>query len=113
MALFDQANIIFNVDHAIPCGQIISELISNSLKHAFSDDQRGNVEVSLHRGDGDSIELTVADDGIGLPEGFDPQQSETLGMRLLHALAMQLRGVIEVDGTGGTRVQIIFPENPS
>ena len=109
----DADDIIFDVDHAVPCGQIISELLSNSLKHAFPDGQSGNIEVSLHRRDGGRIELAVADDGKGLPEGFDPQQSETLGMRLVNALAMQLRGVIEVDGSGGTRVQVTFPEKPS
>ena len=103
-------DIIFDADHAVPCGQIISELLSNSLKHAFPDGQSGNVEVSLHRRDGGKIELTVADDGTGLAEGFDLQRAETLGMRLVHALAMKLRGDIEVDGSGGTRVQITFPE---
>ena len=57
--------------------------------------------------------MTVADDGTGLPGGFDPQQCETLGMRLVHALTMQLSGVIEIDGTSGTRVRVTFPEKPS
>ena len=106
-------DIIFDVDHAVPCGQIISELLSNSLKHAFADGQSGNIEVSLHRRDGGKIELTVADDGTGLAEGFDLQRAETLGMKLVQALAMKLSGDIEVDGSGGTRVQITFPEKSS
>ena len=104
---------VIDVDDAIACGQIVSELLSNSLKHAFPDVQSCNIVVSLHRRDEGRIELTVADDGKGLPQDFDLEQAETLGMRLVHALAMQLSGVIEVDGSGGTRVRITFPEKPS
>ncbi len=106
-------DIIIDVDHAVACGQIISELVSNSLKHAFPNGQSGTIEVSLHRRDEGRIELTVADDGKGLPGDFDLKQAKTLGMRLVHALAMQLSGVVNVDGSGGTRVHITFPENPS
>ncbi len=109
----DTDDIIFDVDHAVACGQIISELLSNSLKHAFPNGQSGKVEVALRRRDGARVELTVADDGKGLPEDLDLQQTETLGMRLIHALVMQLSGVVNVDGSGGTRVQITFPEKPS
>ena len=109
----DVDDIIFDVDCAIACGQIVSELLSNSLKYAFPNDQSGNIKVSLHRRDGGRIELTVADDGKGFPDNFDLEQAKTLGMRLVHALAMQLSGVVKIDGSGGTRVQIAFPENPS
>ncbi len=104
---------VIDVDHAIACGQIISEVLSNSLKHAFPNGQSGNIEVSLHRRDGERIELTVADDGKGLPDDFDLKQAETLGMRLINALAILLSGVVNVDGSGGTRVRITFPEIPS
>ena len=109
----DVDDIIFDVDCAIACGQIVSELLSNSLKYAFPNDQSGNIKVSLHRRDGGRIELTVADDGKGFPDNFDLEQAKTLGMKLVHALAMQLSGVVKIDGSGGTRVQIAFPENPS
>ena len=105
-------DIVIDVDQAVACGHIVSELLSNSQKHAFPDGQSGNIVVSLHRRDEGRIELTVADDGKGLAQDFDLEQAETLGMRLVHALAMQLSGVIEVDVSGGTRVQIIFPEQP-
>ena len=105
-------DIFIDVDQAVACGQIVSELLSNSLKHAFPDGQSGNIVVSLHRRDEGRTELTVADDGKGLAEDFDLERAESLGMRLVHALAMQLSGVIEVDVSGGTRVQITFPEQP-
>ena len=83
-------DIVIDVDQAVACRQIVSELLSNSLKHAFPDGQSGTIEVSLHRRDEGRTDLTIADDGKGLPEGFDLEQAETLGMRLIHALAMQL-----------------------
>ena len=109
----DEDDIIFDVDQAVACGQIVSELLSNSLKHAFPNGRSGNIVISLHRRDGGRIELTVADDGEGLPENFDLEQPETLGIRLVHALVMQLNGAANVDGSVGTRVQITFPKNRS
>ncbi len=109
----DEDDIVFDVDQALACGQIVSELLSNSLKHAFPNGRSGNIVISLHRRDGGRIELTVADDGEGLPENFDLEQPETLGIRLVHALVMQLNGAANVDGSVGTRVQITFPKNRS
>ena len=109
----DADDITLHVDHAVACGQIVSELLSNSLNHAFPKTLSGTIEVSLHRRDGSMIELVVADDGVGLPEDFDLEQTETLGMRLINALAMQLSGVVNVESSGGTRVQITFPEKQS
>jgi two-component sensor histidine kinase len=109
----DADDIVFDVDHAVACGQIVSELLSNSLKHAFPNGQSGNIEVSLHRRDGGRIELSVADDGKGLPENFDLGRVETLGIRLVHALTMQLSGVVNIDGSAGTCVQVTFPEHRS
>lgn len=104
-------SINLDVDQAVACGQIISELLSNSLKHAFPNGQIGNVETSLHRGGGGKLELAVVDDGVGLPENFDVQKTESLGLKLVHALAMQLSGEVHINGSGGTNIRIIFPEN--
>ena len=106
----DVDEIPLDVDHANAYGQIISELIANSLKHAFANGQSGNIEVSLHRGDGGAIELSVTDDGKGLPEDFDLDQTKTLGLQLVSSLAAKLGGETHIDGSGGTRVRINFPE---
>ena len=106
----DVDEIPLDVDHANAYGQIISELLSNCLKHAFANGQPGNVEVSLRGGDGGRIFLSVADDGKGLPEGFDFKQTKTLGLQLVSSLAAKFEGEIHIDGSGGTRVQINFPE---
>ncbi|MEE9294645.1 MAG: transporter substrate-binding domain-containing protein, partial [Phycisphaerae bacterium] len=106
----DVDEIPLDVDHANAYGQIVSELISNSLKHAFANGQPGNVLVSLRQMDGGVTKLTVADDGKGLPKDFDLQKTTTLGLRLVRSLTAKLGGEIKIVGLGGTRVQINIPE---
>ncbi|MBL4740917.1 MAG: PAS domain S-box protein [Sneathiella sp.] len=108
---FNSDDIFFDIDHALPCGQIISELISNAIKHAFPNNQSGNIDISLLRGEGGKIELTVADNGVGLPENFDFHNTKSVGIQLIKALVMQLNGEIEMLGADGTRVQISYPED--
>ena len=106
-------DIYFNVDQAMTCGQIISELLSNCLKHAFPSGQSGKIEISLRRREGHTIEMIVADDGKGCPKNFDIQKTETLGITLVRALTRQLNGVVHLDGGGGTRIKITFQEIPA
>lgn len=95
------------MDTAIPCGLLISELVSNSIKHAFPDGRSGTITVTLRR-DGDRVALTVTDDGVGLPAGLDYRQSESLGLQLVTILAEQLGATLEIDGSQGTRVTVTF-----
>ncbi len=97
-----------NVNSAVPCGLLINELVSNALKHAFPGDRQGTVEVGLRRrGDG-SVELRVADDGVGLPGALDFRRTDTLGLQIVALLVNQLDGTIEL-GTGrGTDFTIAF-----
>jgi PAS domain S-box-containing protein len=82
------------LDTAIPLGLLLNELISNSVKHAFPDGRRGRVLVRLVALN-DGAELSVEDDGVGLPDGFDPTQTRSMGMRLATSLARQLGGSLE------------------
>jgi two-component sensor histidine kinase len=100
---------ILNVDTAIPCGLIVNELVSNSLKYAFPDGRQGQIHVSLRK-DGDRFTLIVGDTGIGLPKDFDYQESPSLGLKLVHTLVEQLGGTIELDREGGTEFRITFGE---
>ena len=96
------------LDTAIPCGLIINELVSNSLKHAFVGGGRGEIRISL-RGDGcGRAILVVVDDGIGLPADIDHRETESLGLQLVSSLVDQLRGTIEVERDGGTTFRIAF-----
>jgi two-component sensor histidine kinase len=102
----DKINI--DIDTAIVCGQIFSELYSNCIKHAFPDECSGNIKVTMKRVDKGRMELKVVDDGIGLPEDFNLHKSATLGMKLVGALTTQLNGEISIDGSCGTSVWITF-----
>ncbi|GAC38306.1 sensor histidine kinase [Paraglaciecola psychrophila] len=102
----DKINI--DIDTAIVCGQIFSELYSNCIKHAFPDERSGNIKVTMRRADKGRMELKVVDDGIGLPEDFNLHKSATLGMKLIGALTTQLNGEISIDGCCGTSVWITF-----
>jgi two-component sensor histidine kinase len=98
-----------DLETVIPCGLIVNELVSNALKYAFPGDMRGTIEIGLVRDDADFLVLTVRDDGIGLPDGFDPQQSESLGLVLVTSLAVQLQGKLVTTRDGGTGFVIRFP----
>ena len=104
-------DITFGLDHAIPCGLIINELITNSLKHAFPKDREGEIKITFRSMNSDEIELTVSDDGIGIPEEMDIQETKSLGLQLVHILAEdQLEGTLELDRDGGTAFRIRFKE---
>ena len=95
------------IDRAIPCGLVINELMTNALKHAFKD-RAGKVRVELKRLDGGKLRLTVADNGVGLPEGFDIRRSPSMGLQLVCTLARQLEAELSVDGKGGATFQLTF-----
>ncbi len=105
---FEINDIKLGIDSAIPCGLIINELLSNSLRHAFPDKKQGNLFVSMLR-EGNDITLTVSDDGVGLPDNFKIGNTKTLGMTLVETLSQQLCGKMLIDKTIGTSFQIIFP----
>ena len=105
------------IDAAVPCGLIVNELISNALKHAFPDHRRGRILISFEHPAGRQAILTVEDDGVGVPEDFSFEQSETLGVQLVWMLAGQLGGSVRVDracggfakGAGRSCFQVSFP----
>jgi PAS domain S-box-containing protein len=91
------------INEAIPCGLIINELITNSYKHAFDSDEKGKIWIDLDQED-EVITLTFRDSGKGLPEGFDTENTNSLGLTLIRTLAQQLQGSYEFgqrqDGNG-------------
>ena len=113
-----EENIFFDMDIAVPLGIIINELVSNSLKHAFSGRDKGEIRIKLHREEkgecknegcrNTSFILTVSDDGIGLPESLDSENPYTLGLQLLTSLVDQLDGELEVKRNNGTEFTIKF-----
>ena len=96
------------VDKAIPCGLILNELISNALKHAFPGGRHGTIRVELARADSGRLRLSVADDGIGFPEGFNVREQKSLGLRLIGTLARQLDAKLTSSGSGGASFELTF-----
>jgi PAS domain S-box-containing protein len=102
-------NVELGIDSAIPCGLIINELVTNSLKYAFPDEKKGEIKIVLVNINGNEYELTVSDNGIGIPEDLDFRKTETLGLHLVSSLAeYQLSGKIKLDRSRGTEFSIRF-----
>jgi PAS domain S-box-containing protein len=106
----DLGDVYVGIDHAIPCGLIINELITNAFKHAFEGEaaERPEITVSLTGGRGSVIELSVGDNGKGLPEEFDFDGNRSLGLYLVNLLAKQIGGTISLEREGGTRFILRF-----
>jgi len=105
----DVENVFLTVDTAIPCGLVINELVTNALKYAFRGRESGNVHIRLAR-EGEGYLLSVADDGIGLPGGIDPDTAESLGLQLVNTLTRQLGGTLAVTRDNGTQFTLAFVE---
>ncbi|WP_424357176.1 PAS domain S-box protein [Methanocella sp. MCL-LM] len=100
-------DIHLGVDQAVPCGLIMNELISNSLKHAFPDSRPGTIKIQLASAKHNRI--IIEDDGIGMPKDFSLSNVQSMGMQLVSALVEQMDGTIELDRSSGTRYTITFP----
>ncbi|WP_461650163.1 sensor histidine kinase [Methanosarcina sp.] len=120
-----EENVFFNMDTAVPLGIIINERVSNSLKYAFIDIDDGIIQIKLCReesreirdnraGNNDeslkstSFILEVSDNGIGIPESFDLENPDSLGVQLVTALVDQLEGELELKRDNGTEFTIRF-----
>lgn len=101
--------VTINVDQAIPCGLILNEIISNSLKYAFPDGLQGEINVTAFIDDGNKMNLEISDNGVGIPEDTDWRNQNTLGLSMVANLVeKQLKGSLDLDRSGGTRFSIRF-----
>lgn len=111
----DIADIPVDMDTAVPVSLIVTELVTNSLKYAFPGGSSGTVSITTRAVDNNLLELVVADDGIGLPEGLDPESATSLGLQLVQGLSRQIDASLLYGtprrGTGqaGTSVTLRFP----
>jgi two-component system, sensor histidine kinase PdtaS len=123
-----EENLFFDIDNAVPLGIIVNELISNSLKHAFTDRNKGEISIKFyHENIGEcrnneesnkeskkeecknaSFVLTVSDNGVGIPENLDFENLNSLGIQLIFSLVEQLDGEIELKRDNGTEFIIRF-----
>jgi two-component sensor histidine kinase len=95
----------FNIDTAIPCGLIINELVSNSIKYAFPDNREGEIHISLEKNRGSKYVLTVGDNGIGTGSREKLINSDTLGIQLVNLLSKQMNGELDVKTAPGKGVE--------
>jgi PAS domain S-box-containing protein len=100
------------MDHAIPCGLILNELISNCLKYAFPDGE-GDIYVSLVQLEQGGCQLVVADNGIGLPPHFSHEGKNSLGLHIVKILARQLGATFDYSSANGCKFQLNFPVSSS
>lgn len=106
----EAANMNFDIDTAIPLGLIVNELVSNAYKYAFVGDSGGMISVSLDAVNDVEYELKVEDNGKGLPAGFDPETSNSLGLKLVKILSRQLRGSFSARTIKGTAILVKFKD---
>lgn len=101
--------VMLGLETAIPCGLIISELVTNTLKYAFPNHMGGEFKIELYFVDG-LYHLIISDDGVGIPPQIDFDETETLGLQLVHTLVNQLEGTVDLIRNNGTEFKIIFRE---
>jgi two-component sensor histidine kinase len=108
-----------DLDTAIICGLIVNELVSNALKYAFPydrqelrpTDHKDEIAVLFRQQAADLLELSVRDNGIGIPDDIDLDHARSLGLRLVNMLTQQLQGTVQLDRNGGTLFRISFPKS--
>ncbi|MFC1836662.1 histidine kinase dimerization/phosphoacceptor domain -containing protein [Thermodesulfobacteriota bacterium] len=103
-------NVSFGLDTAIPVGFIVTELVSNCLKHAFPGGREGEIIISLRSIGEKKFELVVSDNGVGIPSDIDLSKPASLGTDLVKAFATKLKGRIEILRDNGTEVRVRFEE---
>ncbi len=104
------ADVNLDIDQALSLGLIVSELMTNSLKHAFPANASGVIKISVQQDVAQQIIFTIADTGVGLPPTFDINTTTSMGMQVVTALVTQLRGSITFTTDPGTIFTIIVPE---
>jgi len=98
-----------NMTSAVPVGLICNELINNSFKHAFKNCNEGKITIGLKERGG-QVEVTVCDSGVGLPDDFSLESSNSLGVTLLRVLTLQIEGELKVIDTSGSKFVLQFPQ---
>jgi two-component system, sensor histidine kinase PdtaS len=106
----EAAQVNFDIDTAIPLGLIVNELVSNAFKYAFPGTGTGLISINIQSVNDIDYELTIEDDGVGLPAGFEPEKSNSLGLKLVKILSRQLRGSFSLKSDKGTVFLVKFKD---
>lgn len=106
----DAPDVYFNIDTAIPLGLMINEIITNALKYGLPGNANGKVTIRIQKNKNPHYTLFIGDDGVGFPEQVNFRESTSLGILLMHNLALQLKGSIEKTKEKGTHYIVTFQE---
>lgn len=113
-------NILFVMDidsftlplsHSIPIGLIFNEAVTNAIKYAFPDQEKGIITISLKENRENNYLLIIHDNGIGLPADFDPSNNPSLGLKLMHGLAADIEGKFLITNDNGSKIMLEFHFN--
>ena len=102
--------LMLSINTAIPCGLIVNEILTNSIKYAFPKKKKGSISIQLHV-KGESINMKISDDGIGLPKDLDVKKIKSLGLKLINILVDQIDGEIIISSENGTTYELSFSES--
>jgi PAS domain S-box-containing protein len=108
----DLEEVHLGIGTSIPLSLILHELVSNTMKHAFRERAKGRLAIGLRRLGKDRYQMTVLDDGIGLPEDLDVEGVKSLGFQLVSVLARQIGAEVQIRRQGGTEFRLTFEERP-
>ena len=103
----DLGAVNLNLDQAIPAGLIINELLTNAMKYAYKNIEHPELKIEIHQNNS-IIDIVVEDNGVGLPKGFKIEESDSLGLQLVHTLIEQIDGTLSVKNENGTKYLITF-----
>lgn len=106
--ILDTEKVFLDVAQAVPMGLIVNEAINNTVKYAFPKDAKGEVSISFKNTEKDFYQLIISDNGIGLPEDFNIDETESLGMNLMRGLADQLDGTFSLENKNGLKIMVTF-----
>lgn len=106
--IFDLDKIFLSIEKAIPCGLILNELLTNAFKYAFKEINNGEIAVSFKKTKNQSYNLTIQDNGNGMPDYINFDQPISLGFELVHRLTEQINGRIEYTSDHGSKFTLIF-----
>ena len=96
------------IETAIPCGMLVNEVITNSIKHAFPNDEKGEIKIGFKKADGDYYRLTISDNGIGMSDKINIAEAKTLGLQLIETLAKQIDAKLELHRNNGMEYCVTF-----
>ncbi len=105
----DVKDVKLGIDTAVPCGLIINELVTNSFKHGFKGFDSGEIKITMHHIE-NKLVLEVCDTGKGMPKDFNVDKTDSLGLRLVNNLTIQLNGKVEYSSHNGTKVKLVFDD---